>query len=189
MKSQLRSYLLRTLLVAIMPCALAYSQPNAETKRIEKPVFTPDMLLLHPFTRDYAPYTIDLEIEQDEEGSFYLVATIDFINGSYTASPLSNNDFTGLFHMEVAPDKNLVLDDEIIEIPRSVESIDPHERVPVNWVREKTIYKRKLHMKEMKDFKSGGNITFTIEPSCTFEVIPFMISYTNGMMAITPAGC
>lgn len=189
MNFYMRPFLFRVIMLLILPLNIAFAQPNSESDKESRPVFTPNMLLLHPFTRDYAPYTLDLEIEQADNGDFYLVAIIDFIDGSYTASPLSNNDFTGLFHMEVAPDKNLMLDDEIIEIPKSVETTYTEGRSPANWVREKTTYKRKLHMKEMKDFESGGKITFTIEPSCTFEVIPFLIRYKNGVMSISTMGC
>lgn len=130
------------------------------------------------------PYDLKLQIERSENGQYRLVATIDLFNGSYTASPLSNNDFTGLFTISLEDNEAMTLDEAIEETPRSVETLDPFENVPVNWVREKTTYKRILHIDTQDDFEVSGLVSFTIEPRCTFEKIPFTISYASGELTL-----
>lgn len=134
-------------------------------------------------------YELEFGVEKSSEGEYFLITTIELLNDSYVASPLSNNNFTGLFTFDLSINRNITVDDEIEETPRSIETIDPDEGVPVNWVREKTTYKRKLHISTTEDFDAGSKITFTIEPRCTFENIPLMIKQRNGVLTIQKWEC
>lgn len=169
--------------------SIACGQSEIKPEKTDHFSFSPEMLLVNTYAPAHAPYTLDIAIEQNDDDEYFLVATIDFTGDSYIASPLSDKDFKGAFKMEVAPDKNLMLDEQIIELRSSMKANLSHDKTPEDWVNVKTTYKQKLLMKEINDFKSGGKITFTIEPKCTFEVIPFMISYKNGFMTVEPAGC
>jgi hypothetical protein len=147
--------------------------------------FVPSMLKV-PF---FDPYTLDVNIEQLKNGTYEIVAVIDFLNGSYTASPLSDKNYTGAFKIEIADEKNLKLNPTIEEIPRSKPTTDEFGGIPQDWVREKTTYRQRLILQDKMDFEVGGKVSFTIEPRCTFEEIPFMIKFKNGIMTIEPWGC
>ncbi|MEQ9187821.1 MAG: hypothetical protein RLP15_08800 [Cryomorphaceae bacterium] len=133
-------------------------------------------------------YELELRIEQDGD-AYYLVTTIDFFNGSYTASPLSNNDFTGLLTTSMDDNPQVRLDEAIDESPRSIQSVDLFSNDPVNWLKERATYRRVLHIEAKQDFDAGGKVTFTIEPRCTFEVIPFLIKNRGGSLSIEKWEC
>lgn len=117
-------------------------------------------------------YDLSLFIENAGNNEYQLVAIIDFHNGAFTASPLSNNDLKGLFKIVLKANDKFTLDDSFEETPRSVAKIDQFGNL-VNWVSEKTTYKRALNLRPQNDFKVSGMVSFTIEPTCTFEEIPF----------------
>ena len=49
---------------------------------------------------------------------------------------------------------------------------------------ESTTYKHDLKVSSDQDFEVGGMVRFTIEPRCTFEGIPFMISSKDGKLSV-----
>lgn len=134
-------------------------------------------------------YSLEISLEQGEGEIYYLVTTIDFKKESYTASPLSNNDFKGLFNVELSSNPNIALDDAIEETPQSIETMDPYGNVPVNWVREKTTYRRQMKVLSQFDFDAGGKVSFTIEPRCTFEEFSLTIRKRNGVLTIESSEC
>ena len=76
------------------------------------------------------PYDLQLQIKQTENNKFILVASMELDSGSYFGSPLSNNNFTGLFTISFEENHHLTMEDTIIEIPRSKEVIDYFENTP-----------------------------------------------------------
>ncbi|MCF8463729.1 MAG: hypothetical protein K9G41_02735 [Flavobacteriales bacterium] len=171
-------YILASLLLSVAnSCteeSITDSAPNAELCR--SILINPDLAYNHE-------YDLTLSIEDAGNGEYKLASVIDFHNGAYTASPLSNNNFTGAFKVTFHHNDNLTTDDSIEEIPRSVEKIDLFGNL-VSWVNEKTTYKKKLKLKSEQDFKVSGVVSFTIEPTCTFEEIPFDIFYINGELRV-----
>jgi len=129
------------------------------------------------------PYNLKLKIEDNGNEEYRLVAIIDFSNGAFVVSPLSNNDFKGLFQISIKENPALLMNAEIEEIPRSVEEIDQFGNF-VNLISKKTTYKRKLTVKAEEDFKVSGFVRFTIEPQCTFEEIPFDVFYKDEKLSI-----
>jgi hypothetical protein len=140
-------------------------------------------VLINPSEPYDHEYDLKLSVEDSGNNQYRLVSVIDFHNGAFTASPLSNNDFKGLFKIVFTENDKFTLDDSFQEIPRSVEKIDQFGNL-VNWVSERTTYKRTLTIKPQEDFKVSGLVSFTIEPTCTFEEIPFDIFYENGKLRI-----
>jgi hypothetical protein len=128
-------------------------------------------------------YDLKVSVEDAGNGQYRLVSVIDFHNGAYTASPLSNNDFTGLFKIVSKENDKFTMADSYEEIPRSVEETDQFGNF-VNWVKELTTYKRVLQINSQEDFKVSGMVSFTIEPTCTFEEIPFDVFYENGELRV-----
>ena len=128
-----------------------------------------------PFDHEY---DLKLSVENLGNEEYNLVSVIDFHNGAFTASPLTNKDMKGCFKISLKENDNLTMDDSIEEIPRSVEKIDEFGNL-VNWVNERTTYKKTFKVNSEEYFKVSGMVSFTIEPTCTFEEIPFEIYYGN----------
>ena len=112
-------------------------------------------ILINPEESYNHEYDLKLSIEDAGNNQYRLVSVIDFHNGAFTASPLSNNDFKGLFNIALKENDKVTMDDAFEEIPRSVEEIDWFGNF-VNWVRELTTYKRTLNIKSQEDFKVSG---------------------------------
>lgn len=59
----------------------------------------------------------------------------------------------------------------------------------VKWVRQNTHYKQSLKVLSNENFEVYGYIQFTIEPRCTLEKIPFILSYVDGKLSVKMDGC
>lgn len=153
------------------PVALAQSSELCRSVLIDTKV---------PFDHEY---DLRLSIEDAGNGVYKLVSVIDFHNGAFTASPLTDKDLKGLFKITLHDNHNITMDDDFEEIPRSKEEIDQFGHL-VNWVKEKTTYTRTFKIDSKKDFKVSGIVSFTIEPTCTFEEIPFEIFYVTGELRV-----
>jgi hypothetical protein len=140
-------------------------------------------ILINPAEPYNHEYDLKLSIEDAGNNQYRLVSVIDFHNGAFTASPLSNNGFKGLFKIELNDNEKITMNDSFQETPRSVEEIDQFGNL-VNWVKELTTYKRMLSIKPQDDFKVSGTVGFTIEPTCTFEEIPFDIFYEDEKLRV-----
>jgi hypothetical protein len=137
------------------------------------------------------PYGIKYYIEETENNDFYLHVNIELHNNSHYISPHAKRDFKGKFSITLEDNDTVSLDKEILESPQSIEEIDNHPfvRGTVNWVRENTSYKQKIHINSKNDFVVKGLIHFTIEPRCTLEQIEFIIKYQSGRMIIEKFMC
>ncbi len=131
-------------------------------------------------------YDIELSIEKIGNNGYQLVTEIILKNDSYFVSPHSKVAYKGRFSSGLQKNANLEMTNNIIEIPRSVEEIDPHPFVngPVNWVRENTTYTQPLKLNTNSDFEVSGLIKFTIEPRCSLEKIGYTIRYKSGNMTV-----
>jgi len=141
------------------------------------------LILIDPSEPFNHEYDLKLSVEDAGNNQYRLVSVIDFHNGAYAVSPLSHRDFTGIFKIVFKDNDKLTMDDSFEEIPRSVAKLDQFGHL-MNWVSERTAYKRTLHINLQEDFKVSGMVSFTIEPTCTFEEIPFDIFYENGELRV-----
>ena len=130
------------------------------------------------------PYEIELQIEQSENKTFQLVASIELDSGTWFASPYSKESLKGYFNLSIEDHNQLVMDDAFEEIPRSSEEINPMGEFLINVVRENTVYKRNLKVLAKEDFDVKGSIRFVIEPRCTMEQIGFVISNRSGKLNV-----
>ncbi len=132
------------------------------------------------------PYDIKLQIDKTGNNEYRLVVTMELNSGSFFVSPYSSDRFSGRFNISIEDNGKLELDSKFIETPRSVEEYDPHPFVNglVNWVSVNTTYKHQLHVMSQNDFEVIGLVSFTIEPRCTFEKVPFIITYKSGELKI-----
>lgn len=130
------------------------------------------------------PYDIKVQIEKTSSNQYFLVVTIELDNESYFVSPTSNDSYSGRFDISIKDTGNLIMNDTLLEIPPSVEEIDPWEGGLVNVVKENTIYKQKFMVVAKNDFDVSGFIRFVIEPRCTMEEVSFVISYHSGILKV-----
>ena len=129
------------------------------------------------------PYTIALKYDRVDDNTFTLIIDMGLEDDAHYVSPNSKVAYKGRFTVFLKDHSGLELQGDLIEIPRTVEEIDPHPFVngPINWVRENTNYTQQVKINTHEDFEVLGHIQFTIEPLCTLEKIPVIITYKNGI--------
>ncbi|MBI1286478.1 MAG: hypothetical protein GC178_02765 [Flavobacteriales bacterium] len=158
--------------------------PVLEVSLYESPKIDHEVAVNHP-------YDIDFRIAKTDEGELNWLIFTDLFGGSFYVSPHSTADFKGKFRVEVAPNDDLEVGADFIEIPCSKEVFDPHPfiRGPVNWVSENTTYEYPLILHTDQDFEIGGKVLFVIEPKCTLEEIPVIFKYKNGVLRVEKWAC
>lgn len=187
--------LLGFILLISISCSTKSQESDKAIASIEEDMIPSNVNLpLNPFEiisakepySPHSPYHLDFKIENTEDNSKQLVVFITLKGDSYFVSPNANGDFKGRFSMTIDENKNLEVEGDIIEIPKSVEETDTHHHVngTVKWVKENTTYKLPLKVMTDEDFEATGIIRFTIEPRCTFEEIPFLISQKFGELSV-----
>lgn len=136
-------------------------------------------------------YDIHINIENINRQQ-NLVVAMTLHKDAYYFSPNEKKAYKGKFFMDLGSDKNLSFDGTIIENPLAKIGSGPYPittkfNKDVKVVYVNTTYKQPLNLKSKENFEVYGRIQFTIEPSCTFEEIPFTISYLNGKLQVKPA--
>lgn len=169
-----------TIYISMILLLFNCGQKNQETMTSPSPV---DKLIKYKQYYTSDPYQLLLNIESKED-QFKLVVDIELDEGSYFASPYSKDKMQGYFDIVLNENDHLVMDKGFLEIPKSIESIDPFANEPVHWVSQNTSYSRKLEIKNEKDFVATGYVRFVIEPKCTLEKINFEISQVAGNLKI-----
>ena len=156
-----------------------------ETVKIEKPE------TFKEFTVNDKDYTLHFKIENSDNQKPSLLIAIELHNNSHYISPNAKRDFSGKFYMDLGSYNDLDFEGDVIETPRSIEEYGSHlfTNGLVNWVYVNTTYKQPLQLKTKEKFVVFGRVQFTIEPRCTFEEIPFAISYQDGAMIFVDPKC
>ncbi len=136
-------------------------------------------------------YNINIEIIKTPTDDYNLVISVDLKNDSYYVSPNTKKEYKGKFYMDFGSYKAVSFSGKLQENKLEKSDIDPYQKVddPENWVFGNAVFTQKLNLKTTEDFFVMGRIKFVIEPRCTMENIPFMISFKNGKMNITEAKC
>lgn len=137
------------------------------------------------------PYNLTLEMSSLDNTLYDLDISMELFDDAHFVSPNSKGDYTGVFSIFIYDNTKLEPVSKLLETPLSVQENDPYtfEKGSVNWVRVNTLYNQKLKRKINDDFIINGHIQFTIEPRCTLEKIPFIISYHKGKMKIEIDKC
>ncbi len=185
-KSFQRNFLF--MFVLLLSLSTACSQDSIEIRE-EIKVFNPNMLKANPYSPNGAPYLLDIKIERGVDNTYYLVSTIDFLEDSYIASPFSIHNYTGKFRSELFENDHVALGELTTDTPLTTEPQVILNQEPADWIKQKTVFRQRLMLNTETDFLVGGKVSFTIEPNCTFEVIPFAISNKNGRLQVVPDRC
>ena len=107
---------------------------------------------------------------------------------AYFVSPNAIGDFSGKFTIVLTEPSKIQANGAIIETPLSKVDYEKHNGM-VNFVRENTTYKQTLKMLSTENFEAYGYLQFTIEPRCTLEKVPFILSFVDGKLSIKFDGC
>lgn len=176
------------ILLLFTACTSEKKQANLEYNNIS---YNPTPEIKSAPTVLLEPYTIAFKIEETDSKEFNLLVSMGLYGGSHFVSPYSSDRFSGRFNISINENDHLDLDDVFKEIPRSEEEYDSHPFVDglVNWVSVNTNYNHRLHIKTQEDFEVKGMVSFTIEPRCTFEKIPFILRYEDGEMRVVLSKC
>ena len=134
-------------------------------------------------------YTLQFKIEKTKNDKHNLIIEIHPKKGSFFISPLETKESKGKFYMDLGSYKDISFDGNIIETPLSITTLNHSSKAPMLWIKEKTIYTQPLNILSEEDFEVFGRVQFTIEPRCTFEEIPFAISYKDGKMIFIDPKC
>ncbi len=134
-------------------------------------------------------YNLQLKIETTANNNYNLIIDIKLGEGAWYISPFETKNFTGKFYLDLGSYEALSFGENIIETPRAVASYDGFADAPVISVKENTAYKQPLNKLRESNFEVFGRVQFTIEPRCSFEEIPFAITYKDGVMKLSSPKC
>jgi len=130
------------------------------------------------------PFGIEFQIEKLADNEYDFLVTIELESGSYIISPYSQDNTYMHFDLSINDTENLIVREELLEIPNSVTEFDPILLEPVRFVRVNTTYKQKLKVVKQDDFEVAGLVGFLLEPICIPYEVEFMISYHSGKMKV-----
>lgn len=133
-------------------------------------------------------YNSIIRIDRQTKDEYLLSIDMQLKKNAYFVSPNAKGDFSGKFTIVLTEPSKVQTDGAIIELPLSKEEQDKHEGL-VNFVRVNTTYKQTLKLLSTENFEAYGYLQFTIEPRCTLEKVPFILSFVDGKLSIKFDGC
>lgn len=129
-------------------------------------------------------FEINFQMDKADDDWYSLSTTIELEKGDFVISPFSKDSVYGHFEISFADSSNIIFDDLLLEIPKSIEEYDPIIEASVNFVRQNTTYKKKLKATGKDDFEVFGMIEFVHEPRCIPYDVEFKITYNAGKMEV-----
>uniref|UniRef100_UPI004049E497 hypothetical protein n=1 Tax=Flavobacterium sp. TaxID=239 RepID=UPI004049E497 len=167
-------------------CAEINSQEIAINTTTTDSVYVAPTYFYDDLVREDPLYTTIIRLDKQNEGEYTLSVQMNLKKDSYFVSPNEQKDFSGKFSIVLTKPENLINSGTITETPLS--KIDENQGF-VKWVRENTSYRQNLKVLTNENFEVYGNLQFTIEPRCTLEKIPFILSYVDGKLSVRFDGC
>jgi hypothetical protein len=168
-------------------CAEVNAQETAENTKTADSSYTPPTTRFHDELLHEDPlYTSIIRVDQQKDGAFVLSVQMNLKKEAYFVSPHEQKDLTGKFTIVLTEPEKMLIDGTIIESPVA-KTDDLHGFVKC--VRENTQYKQTLKVLSKENFEVYGYLQFTIEPRCTLEKIPFILSYQDGKLSVKLDGC
>lgn len=167
-------------------CAEVNSQDMAQNTTAVDSVYVGPTYFSDDLVREDSLYTAIIRIDRQSNKEHLLSIQMNLKQHSYFVSPTERGAFTGKFTILLTEPQHLQTNGAISETPLS--KVDENEGY-VKWVRENTHYKQSLKVLTNENFEVSGHIQFTIEPRCTLEKIPFILSYVDGKLSVKMDGC
>lgn len=168
-------------------CTNVNSQEFAENATMQDSVYIGPTHFSDDLVRDDALYTSLIRVDKRQNDEYVLSIQMNLKKDAYFVSPNAKRDFSGKFTI-VVNDPKIVTKGTITETPLSKEELDKGEGL-VNFVRGNTHYKQTLKILSNENFEVMGYVQFTIEPRCTMEKVPFILSYVDGKLILRADGC
>jgi hypothetical protein len=173
----------------IIATTIACSTNSTSPKNEKVPEYQPAFVEEFPEKNEYYDISFSInnpDVNLDNSKTPSLSVYMNLHRNSHFVSPYSNETFSGRFSITIEPNEFLLMDTLFVETPRTEETFDPHPFINgyVNMVKENTNYEHQLTILGNEDFEVTGMVSFTIEPSCTFEENPFTISYKSGVLDV-----
>ena len=131
-------------------------------------------------------YTIILRVDKQKNGDYQMAIEMHLKKNAYFVSPNERGNFSGKFTLAFSEPEKIIAKGAILETPLS--KVD-YAHGSVMLVRENTSYKQTIAIVTKDTFEINGFLRFTIEPRCTLEKIPFIISYANGKLILKKVDC
>ncbi|WP_415060522.1 hypothetical protein [Flavobacterium sp.] len=175
-----------TLLLFNYNCAEVNSQDIAANATVQDSVYVGPTHFSDDLVREDSLYTAIIRIDKQSEKEHLLSIQMNVKKNGYFVSPTEPGSFKGKFTIVLTEPQHLQTNGAIIETPFS--KVDENEGF-VKWVRQNTHYKQSLKVLSNENFEVYGYIQFTIEPRCTLEKIPFILSYVDGKLSVKMDGC
>ncbi|MDP2160565.1 MAG: hypothetical protein Q8K02_08800 [Flavobacterium sp.] len=169
-------------------CAEANSQEFAANTTMQDSVYVGQTHFSDDVVREDDLYTSIIRVDKQSEDEYVLSIQMILKKESYFVSPNAKRDFSGKFTIVLTDADKLKLSNAIIETPLSKEENDKREGL-VNFVHKNTNYKQTLKVLSKENFEVYGYIQFTIEPRCSLEKIPFILSCVDGKLSLKMNGC
>lgn len=169
-------------------CAKVNSQEMASNATMQDSVYVGPTHFSDDLVRDDALYTATIRVDKRQNDEYVLSVQMNLKNDAYFISPNAKRDFSGKFTLAIPHSSKIITNGAISETPLSKEELDKGEGL-VNYVQKNTHYKQNLKVLSNENFDVNGYLQFTIEPRCSMEKIPFILSYENGKLSIKMEGC
>lgn len=167
-------------------CAEVNSQDLAQNTKVADSVYVGPTYFSDDLVKEDPLYTTIIRIDKQSNKEHVLSIQMKVKQHGYFISPTEPGSFTGKFTIVLTEPQHLKTNGAIIETPLS--KVDENEGY-VKWVRQNTHYKQSLKVLTKENFEVSGHIQFTIEPRCTLEKIPFILSYVDGKLSVKMDGC
>lgn len=167
-------------------CTEMNSQETAANTTMQDSVYVGPTHFSDDLVREDDLYTSIIRVDKQNKDEFVLSIQINFKKNSYFVSPNEKRDFTGKFTVVLTETEKLIPTGAIIENPMS--KVDQYKGF-ANLVHDNTNYKQTLNVLSAENFEVYGYIQFTIEPRCTLEKIPFILSFMDGKLRVKMDGC
>jgi hypothetical protein len=167
-------------------CAEVNSQDMAQNTKAVDSVYVGPTHFSDDLVREDSLYTAIIRIDKQSSKEHMLSIQMILKKNGYFVSPTESGAFTGKFTIVLTEPQHLQTSGAIIETPLS--KVDENEGF-VKWVRQNTHYKQSLKVLSNENFEVYGYIQFTIEPRCSLEKIPFILSYVDGKLSVKMDGC
>ncbi len=129
-------------------------------------------------------FGIALQFDHVIKNQYLLGVAMNLDKGSYIISPFSQDSIYGNFSIAIEENNFLTADEVLVEVPKSVEEMDPIIERPVRFVRVNTIYHQKIKVLTKEDFEVTGLIEFVLEPSCVPYDVEFILAQRAGKMKV-----
>jgi len=167
-------------------CMEVNSQDMAQNNKAADSVYVGQTHFIDDVVREDSLYTAIIRIDKQSNKEHLLSIQMNLKQHGYFVSPTESGAFTGKFTIVLTEPQYLQTSGAIMETPLS--KVYENEGF-VKLVRENTHYKQSLKVLSKENFEVYGCIQFTIEPRCSLEKIPFILSYVDGKLSVKMDGC